>query len=100
MSKKRAWLPKGDGKTLCMDGYPIEIRRYAPTAYRVFVEGAEVRPDYVQNYGQMMAAQAKLIGERLANELDEFEVLEPEPRHAEGVGAVKVKRSCELEERG
>jgi len=61
------WFRK-DGQTLCLDGYPIQIKRRGPSdtyLYAVLLEGHE----------RMVTAtlsMAKRDGERLAAELAEF----------------------------
>ncbi len=79
--KHRLWIPKGDGTTLCLDGYPVEIRRHGPFGYSLWCEGVLMAPRKTpEKVGQgLELSTAKYTGVRYADELDEFEALEPDP---------------------
>jgi hypothetical protein len=69
---KRLWLPLETGDRLCLDGYPIEIRR-GPEGMALFVDD-RLNSAWRHDHG---LANLKAIGEKRADEIDEFDSWQP-----------------------
>lgn len=61
------WISAGDGKTLCLSGYPIQIVRLGFSSFELQVEGRPPQP-------WATLAVAKRLGEEIASEAAEFTV--------------------------
>jgi hypothetical protein len=69
---KRLWLPVETGDRLCLDGYPIEIRR-GPEGMALFVS-ERLSSAWSHDHG---VPNLKASGEIRADEMDEFDSWQP-----------------------